>query len=71
MIVDEYGTQEWYVNGLLHRTDGPAVIYPSGRRCWVVGGKDITEEVEAWIDENNIVLPFDQESAMLFQLTWG
>ena len=27
LAVDEDGTQKWYQNGLLHRTDGPALIY--------------------------------------------
>jgi len=33
------GTQEWYVNGLLHRTDGPAVIREDGHKEWRVNGQ--------------------------------
>jgi len=28
------GTQRWYLDGLLHREDGPAVIYPNGGTEW-------------------------------------
>jgi hypothetical protein len=28
------GTRRWYLDGLLHREDGPAVLYPDGGREW-------------------------------------
>lgn len=28
------GHQYWYLNGQLHRTDGPAVIYTNGTQFW-------------------------------------
>jgi len=31
----------WYLNGKLHREDGPAVEYADGRREWWVNGKYI------------------------------
>jgi hypothetical protein len=39
MYINEYGDQEWYVNGMLHRIDGPAVIKPNGSQYWWVDGK--------------------------------
>ena len=33
------GIKRWYVNGLLHRTDGPATIYPNGDEEWWINGK--------------------------------
>ncbi len=27
-------TKSWYLNGKLHRTDGPAVEYPNGTKIW-------------------------------------
>jgi len=30
MTTDAYGTRSWRVNGLLHRTDGPAAIDADG-----------------------------------------
>jgi len=36
--VNEYGTKRWYLNGNLHRTDGPAVEYVSGSKEWYLNG---------------------------------
>lgn len=38
------GYEAWYINGKLHREDGPAIIWPDGRReCWL-DGIDVTPE---------------------------
>lgn len=29
----------WYQNGLLHREDGPAILWPNGSSEWRVNGK--------------------------------
>ena len=36
--VDEYSTR-WYLNGQLHREDGPAVEWASGDKFWCLDGK--------------------------------
>ena len=36
--VEENGTQRWYLNGKLHRTDAPAEIYPNGSQYWFLNG---------------------------------
>jgi hypothetical protein len=36
--VNEYGTKRWYLNGNLHRTDGPAIEYGSGSKEWYLNG---------------------------------
>jgi len=36
---DADGTRSWYVNGQLHRLDGPAVEYADGTRVWNVNGQ--------------------------------
>jgi hypothetical protein len=28
------GTRYWYLKGVLHREDGPAVEYSDGTKCW-------------------------------------
>jgi hypothetical protein len=33
------GTKKWYLNGKLHREDGPAVEYPSGSKSWYLNGQ--------------------------------
>ena len=38
-VVDEYGNMEWFLNGELHREDGPAVEYANGDKVWYLMGK--------------------------------
>ena len=33
------GTKCWYLNGALHREDGPAVEYANGTKKWYLNGK--------------------------------
>ena len=35
------GRIEWYLNGVIHREDGPAVIYYDGAKSWYREGKYI------------------------------
>lgn len=37
--VDEFGTKKWYLNGELHREDGPAIEYTNGTNAWWQHGK--------------------------------
>ena len=71
LVVEADGPQRWYVNDQLHRTDGPAVIGADGRQEWYVDGKDITQEVESWMQANTITLPFDDNTRIQFILTFG
>ena len=50
--VDEYGTKEWYLNGVLHREDGPAVERTNGTKIWWLHGKYHREDGPAveWAD---------------------
>jgi len=32
------GTKKWYLNGKLHREDGPAIEYASGTKEWWLNG---------------------------------
>ena len=32
-------SQRWYLNGQLHRTDGPAVIWTNGAQSWYLNGQ--------------------------------
>ena len=38
-IVDDDGDKCWYLNGKLHRTDGPAIEYANGTKDWYLNGK--------------------------------
>jgi hypothetical protein len=33
------GTKEWWKNGGLHRTDGPAMIFTNGSKFWCIEGR--------------------------------
>lgn len=37
-------SERWYLNGKLHREDGPAVEWHDGTREWYSNGKEYTEE---------------------------
>jgi hypothetical protein len=51
LCVEEYGTKEWYLNGRLHRKDGPAIEYPDGRKEWYINGERHREDGPA-IEQN-------------------
>jgi len=36
---DAHGNKSWYLNGDLHRTDGPAVELAGGDKRWYLNGK--------------------------------
>ena len=62
--------KEWYINGKLHRTDGPAIIYSTGYQEWWINDIDITEEVKNWMKTQNINWPWDNEIQAQFLLTF-
>jgi len=65
------GTKEWFQCGKCHRTDGPAVIWSDGDEEWWVNDKELnTNEVEAWINNNNIDLE-TKKHQVLFMLRFG
>jgi len=39
MRVDSDGSKRWYLNGKLHREDGPAVEWSDGSKHWLLNGK--------------------------------
>jgi hypothetical protein len=42
--VYEDGDRFWYLNGNLHREDGPAVEYADGDRSWYLNNVKVTEQ---------------------------
>ena len=42
------GTKEWYLNGKLHREDGPAYEHPDGTKAWYLNGKLHREDGPAY-----------------------
>ncbi len=39
MKIDEDGSKKWYLNGVLHREDGPAIEESNGDKAWWFHGK--------------------------------
>jgi hypothetical protein len=39
IVVFPDGRKYWFLNGLLHREDGPAAVYPNGIECWYLNGE--------------------------------
>ena len=46
------GTKRWYLNGKLHREDGPAIEYAIGHKEWYLNGKFHREDGPAIEDAN-------------------
>ena len=42
--VSDDGSKHWYLNGKLHREDGPAVEYIDGSKHWYLNGKRHRED---------------------------
>jgi len=70
-VIRANGTKEWWVNSRLHRLDGPAWIDVGGTQFWYVKGQDITEPVLSWMKHRAVSWPWDDQTQMLFLLTWG
>jgi len=43
VIVHVNGDKYWYLDGKLHREDGPAVEYANGNKYWLLNGKQHRE----------------------------
>ena len=69
-IIHSEGVSVWYVNDKRHRIDGPAIIGPEDYRKWIINGKNITDEVEQWMELREISWPWDRETQVEFQLTF-
>ena len=44
MKVNSNGTKRWYLNGKLHREDGPAIEWSDGTKEWYLNGKEFSFE---------------------------
>ena len=38
------GDKSWWLNGKLHREDGPAIEYANGDKSWYLNNKKVTQE---------------------------
>lgn len=37
-VIDKYGNKRWYLNGKLHRVNGPASVSVDGYKAWYLNG---------------------------------
>jgi hypothetical protein len=44
LMTDEAGNKLWFLNGNLHREDGPALEFASGDKYWYLNGKRHRED---------------------------
>jgi len=44
LTIAEDGTKTWKLNGLLHREDGPAIIWANGYKSWFINGIHYSEQ---------------------------
>ncbi|QBR71989.1 aldehyde dehydrogenase [Beijerinckiaceae bacterium] len=45
-------TRLWLDNDVVHRADGPAVIFPDGVERWYLNGKEVTRDVKTYFFQN-------------------
>lgn len=57
-LTDRHETKRYYLNGKLHREDGPAIEYVNGYKIWCLNDKSIAvnsqEEFERYKRENKV-----------------
>ena len=74
------GNRYWYLNGQLHREDGPACEYAGGSRCWYLNGQlhredgpaaEFTNGIREWWlnDEEYTEKEFLKKTAKVKELT--
>ena len=42
--IDELENKAWYLNGKLHRRNGPAIEWPNGSKMWFLNGRHHRED---------------------------
>jgi hypothetical protein len=45
-------TQLWLEDNVVHRPDGPAIVFPDGVVRWYIRGKEVTRDVNTFFIEN-------------------
>jgi len=68
------GTLEYFLNGELHREDGPASIWGDCTVSYYLNSENITKEVNNWLNGKTDIPPYekwDNNTRLLFKLTFG
>jgi len=64
-VQHNYGNISWRVNGLYHREDGPAEIWPDGIKYWHLNG--FRYSFEDWLEKLNK----SDEEKLFFRIKYG
>jgi hypothetical protein len=56
----------WYLDGKIHRTDGPAVEWADGDKSWFLNGVSLS--LNEWLDQNT---DMTEEEKVMFKLQYG
>jgi hypothetical protein len=56
----------WYLDGKIHRTDGPAIEWPDGDKSWFLNGVSLS--LNEWLDQNTYMT---EEEKVMFKLQYG
>jgi hypothetical protein len=56
----------WYLDGNVHRTDGPAVEWADGDKSWFLNGVSLS--LNEWLDQNT---DMTEEEKVMFKLQYG
>jgi hypothetical protein len=59
------GTKWWYLNGELHREDGPAIERANGSKAWYLNGERVTEEEHKRLTSKVIEMTMEEISKAL------
>lgn len=68
--IGKHADEQWWLNGVRHRTHGPALTDANGRQTWWIQGKEITNQVNLWMQQQQVTWPWDAETQAEFVLTW-
>jgi hypothetical protein len=69
-------TTRWYMNGKMHRLDGPAIVwneeYDRNFDQWWINGLEVTDEIYEWASERDIDLNnLTEEDKIVIALEWS
>ena len=70
--IDDEGNKRWYLNGVYHREDGPAMEFADGHKEWWVNDYPMTKEIAQWAKDADIDLEnLTIEDKALIKLIWA
>ena len=71
MTIDKNGTKKWYLDGKLHKENGPAVEYEYDKKIWYLNGKkhrldgpavEYTSGYQLWYVDDIFIFAVDMDS---------